>query len=180
MKLRVYLASASKFDEAVEFGFPSLQDNAQLPEARPKTNPRTTNDSGRTFFTDDTPSLSNDDGDSNDGLDPRTPEDAEFKPSRRSQMTSNDRQSIRPQAFRGVTEPYAQSTTFDREMTIRMTLTRPDLRSPDVPQAQAKSINTLPIEHAALPPCEKTLSIWDTLPDEESKMKKMWKKLKLR
>ena len=142
-----------------------------------------TNDSGRTFLTDDTPSLSNDDGDSNDELDisqdPRTPEDAEFKHNRRFQKTSNDRQSLRPQVLRGVTEPYAQSTTLDREMTIHMTLTRPDLRSPDETRAKSE-VNTLPIEHAKLPPCEKTVSIWDTVPNEESKIRKIWKKFKLR
>ena len=184
MKLRVYLASPSKFDEALEFGFPSRQDNPQPALDRPKTSPRLTNDSGRSFHTDDTPSLSGDDGSSHAEretlYDPRTPDDAHFRQNRTSQKSSNDRYSIRPQVLRGATEPYAHGTTLDREMTIHMTLTRPDLRSPQDSQYSTKTINARPIEQSALPSSKGPTSIWDTLPEDGSKMKKLWKKLTLR
>lgn len=182
MKLRVYLASPSKFDEAIEFGFPSVQDKSLQQHERPMTSPRLTNDSGRTFFTDDTPSLLGDDASSHDGmdsgLDPRTPDDAEFRVNRKPRQVSTDRQSVKPQLVRNFSEQYAQSTTLDREMTIHMTLTRPDLRSPE--DAQASQVNSLPLEHSALPNTENHLSIWDTLPEDESKMRKFWRKLKMR
>ena len=184
MKLRVYLASPSKFDEAVEFGFPSLQDQAGVHHERPRTAPRLTNDSGRTFLTDDTPSLLADDGsfqgDIDDAPDPRTPQETEFRMHRNSQKNSNDRQSIKPQIVRNVTEQYAQFTTLDREMTIHMTLTRPDLRTPEQPSS--KKVNAMPIEHCKLPNAETTnrMSIWDTLPDEQSRMRRFWRRLKMK
>lgn len=184
MKLRVYLASPSKFDEAVEFGFPSVQDKAplQLQPDRPKTSPRLTNESGRTFFTDDTPSLLGDDGSIHDeidtGFDPRTPEDTEFRLHRKSQKLSNERYSIRPQVVRSPLEQYGQSSTLDREMTIHMTLTRPDLRSPE--ESHSSQVNSRPLELAALPNSDKRTSIWDALPDDESKMKRFWRRLRLK
>lgn len=182
MKLRVYLGSASKFDEAIEFGFPSLQDKSRLQHERPKTSPRLTNESGRTFLTDDTPSLLGDNASSNDevetGLDPRTPEDAEFRIHRKSQQTSSERMGLKPQVTRIANDQYAHSNTLDREMTIHMTLTRPDLRTPE--QQEASKVNSLPLEQAALPNIDSTVSIWDTLPDDESKVKRFWRKLKMR
>lgn len=181
MKLRVYLASPSKFDEAIEFGFPSLQDKSVLQQERSKTSLRLTNESGHTFFTDDTPSLLGDDASSHDemesSLDPHTPDDAEFRINRKSRKVSNDRQSIKPQ-MRSFSEQYAQATTLDREMTIHMTLTRPDLRSPE--EVKASQVNSLPLEHSALPNSDKKVSVWDTLPEDKSKMKKFWRKLKMR
>ena len=184
MKLRVYLASPSKFDEALEFGFPSAQDKSQEASGRPKTSPRLTDGSGRSLYTDDTPSLSGDDGSSHVEretlYDPRTPDDAHFRQNRTSQKSSNDRHSIRPHVLRGATEPYAQGTTLDREMTIHMTLTRPDLRSPQDSQFSTKTINAQPIEQSTLPSTNGPTSIWETMPEDQSKMKKLWKKLTLR
>lgn len=184
MKLRVYLASASKFDEALEFGFPSMQNKQHQSSSRPRTSPRLTNESGRTFFTDDTPSLSGDDGSSHAELetlqDPRTPDDPEFREHRKSYKSSHERSSFRTHVVRAAPEPYAQGTTLDREMTIHMTLTRPDLRSPQDAHLTTKRINARPIEQPALPPVNEISSIWDTLPDDESKVKRLWKKLTLR
>jgi hypothetical protein len=184
MKLRVYLASPSKFDEAVEFGFPSIQDKGRLHSEhdRPKTSPRLTNDSGRTFFTDDTPSLVGDDGSCPDEVDaivdPRTPEDAEFRINGNPRQMSSDRQLVKPHVVRNLTEQYAQSTTLDREMTIHMTLTRPDLRTHE--ESRSPHVNLLPLEQSALPIVDNRQSIWDTLPEDESRVKKFWRKLKMR
>jgi hypothetical protein len=179
MKLRLYLANASKFDEAVEFGFPSVADRTS--RERPKTSPRMQSDSGRSFFTDDTPSLAADDG-SSDGemqADPRTPQSTEFRHALpRSQKSSVDRASFKQHVVR--TDQYAHHTTFDREMTIRMTLTRPDLRSPNDMRPSSSHINALPLEQVPLPPIEQSASIWDSLPSPaESTVKKLWRRIKL-
>lgn len=174
LKLRVYLASPQKFDEAIEFGFPSLQDRETTQYARPQTSPRMTQDSARTFFTDDTPSLSEDDDEEKDDLDnPDTPLDAEFR--RFSKKSSSERTGItRPQLR---IEPYALSSTHDREMTLHMTLTRSDLRSA-AEIKPAKKVNDLPLEQETLPCDDVPHSIWDTLPEDSSVVKKLWKKLR--
>lgn len=173
LKLRVYLASPQKFDEAIEFGFPSLQEREKAQYARPQSSPRLTNDSARTFFTDDTPSLYEDDDDEKDDLDnPDTPQDAEFR--RFSKKSSSERTGItRPQLR---IEPYALSSTSNREMTLHMTLTRPDLRSAD--EKPIKKVNELPLEQEKLPCDDVPHSIWDTLPEDSSIVKKWWKRLK--
>ena len=180
LKLRVYLASPQKFDEALEFGFPSSQD--RLRHARPKTSPRLTQESGRTFYSDDTPSLSIDgdgeerEGDAEEGHDPRTPEDPVFQNTPASRKGSSDRRmTITPRVLRDPLEPYAQASATDREMTIHMTLTRPDLRAAD--EHVPKSINEQPLEQAELPFEEPMASIWDTLPEENSRMKRFWRRL---
>ena len=179
LKLRVYLASPQKFDEAIEFGFPSLEEKPLKERetahyARPKTSPRLTQDSGRTFFTDDTPSLSEGDDDDKDDLDnPDTPQDAEFR--RFSKKSSSERTGItRPQLR---IEPYAVASTNSREMTLHMTLTRPDLRSTDETKP-AKKVNELPLEQEALPCDDVPHSIWDTLPEDSSVVKKLWRRLR--
>lgn len=179
MKLRVYLANASKFDEAIEFGFPSTVDKQHNKWVeRPKTSPRLTNESGRTFFTDETPSLAGDDASSQGDVppDPRTPDDSEFRDFLRSQKNSGDRLSVKPQILRS--EQYAQSTTLDREMTIHMTLTRPDLRSPTETRPASRHINAQPLEQTPLPPLDNPGAFWDTLPSHESKVKKLWRKMR--
>lgn len=178
MKLRVYLASPSKFDEAIEFGFPSQVERQNSTTHRPKASPRSTNESGRTFFTDETPSLAGDDASSQGEAppDPRTPEDSEFREFAKAHKSA-DRFSIKPQILRP--EQYAQSTTLDREMTIHMTLTRPDLRAPVETRPSSRHINAQPLEQSPLPPLDSPGSIWDSLPSpQENKVKKLWRKMR--
>ncbi|KAK5948265.1 hypothetical protein OHC33_010699 [Knufia fluminis] len=185
LKLRVYLASPQKFDEALEFGFPSLHKDAVHSPVRPKTSPGNANVQPKTFFADDTPSLSEDE--SRDGRSdyrgqdsPRTPVDMCF-PNRPSQKSSTDRSShVRPRVVREVTESYAQASASDREMTLRMTLTRPELRVlEETDHTKPVTINETPLEKAPLTvPVGETRSIWDDLPEEPSRMKRFFKKLK--
>jgi len=185
MKLRVYLASPQKFDEALEFGFPSLhQDTVQSP-VRPQTSPGFANDHPKTFFADDTPSLSEDE--SRDGRSdymhqdsPRTPIDMSF-PIRPSQRASTERPSQRrPRVVREVTEIYPHASVSDREMTLRMTLTRPELRVlEETDHAKTTKINETPLEKAPLiGPVSEPHTIWDELPEEPSRVKRFFKKLK--
>ncbi|EXJ78204.1 hypothetical protein A1O3_09365 [Capronia epimyces CBS 606.96] len=187
LKLRLYLASPQKFDEAIEFGFPSVgQKTKQWDHTRPMTSPQPRPDVNRTFFHEDTPSLSGDDGDDVDEpdtlYDPRTPDDAVFHMHRQSKKTSVDGSTgSRLFSTRRHPETYTRGVTADREMTLHMTLTRPDLRSPEEIQlVNQKSINDLPLERPELASDGHGISIWDTLPPEESRVKRFLRKLRLK
>jgi len=144
LKLRVYLASPQKFDEAIEFGFPSTdgvlnpssasadQENAANPGvrlARTQALHRTgLSDTSHTFF-DDGGSLLDDDASMADPDSPRTPHEAIFRdhqpqPSRLASLADDRRPALHRHA-----DSYSLSAAGTREMTLRMTLTRPDLRS---------------------------------------------------
>ncbi len=186
LKLRLYLASPQKFDEAIEFGFPSVQGRNQQTLIRPMTSPQPRPEINRTFFHDDTPELSGDDDDEPEEpdtlLDPRTPEDAFFQMNRSRKGSIDGFAKARPFSMRKTTETYARGLPSDREMTLHMTLTRPDLRSPEegTPQRNDPKVNKTPLEKAELPSEASPLSIWDSLPAEESKMKRFLRKLKLK
>ncbi|OAL25222.1 hypothetical protein AYO22_05099 [Fonsecaea multimorphosa] len=188
MKLRLYLASPQKFDEAIEFGFPSVEEREQWNHIRPMTSPQPRPEFNRTFFHDDTPSLSGDDGEDGDEpdtiFDPRTPEEAVFQMHRPSHKSSIDGlKGLRPFSIRRQPEIYARGTTADREMTLHMTLTRPDLRSPEEQPSQPdhqKKVHKSPLEPLDMTVDGNTVSIWDTLPAEESKMKRFLRKLRLK
>jgi len=161
LKLRVYLASPQKFDEAIEFGFPSLDgvtDGADKENKPPKRTSKEhtsrglssrdtpgikssfATDGGRSFL-DDTASLFEDDISMADPESPITPlgMDTGYRPPRtstsaygpKSNKTSADYSHL------GITRPtvvkpqdgYTQAMAGSREMTLRMTLTRPDLRA---------------------------------------------------
>lgn len=145
LKLRVYLASPQKFDEAVEFGFPSADvlspapavsaDNTGL-HGQPK--PKSADASNmHTFLADhddeDDLSLYSDQATSlGDPDSPKTPEPIEQRTvaPRHGRFASADVHSGRGY---GRTTPegpfYVQAPAASREMTLRMTLTRPDLRA---------------------------------------------------
>jgi hypothetical protein len=188
MKLRLYLASPQKFDEAIEFGFPSVQNQTQRQLTRPMTSPQPRPETNRTFFHDDTPELSGGDDDDEpeepDTLfDPRTPDSLVFQINRSSRKGSVDGfAKARPFSVRRQTEAYARGLPSSREMTLHMTLTRPDLRSPEELQQQPgpPKVNKLPLEKAELPLEASPLSIWESLPPEESKVKRFLRRLKLK
>ncbi|KFY40370.1 hypothetical protein V494_03538 [Pseudogymnoascus sp. VKM F-4513 (FW-928)] len=153
LKLRVYLASPQKFDEAIEFGFPST-DGVSDPSAEKKVkhlpNIRVTRDrnhtvrpavlspSSHTFF-DDVGSLLEDDVSMPDLDSPLTPMDGSFQASRGSHgrlmsLGSSGADEflhlgIRKPMVHKHTESYSLASAGSREMTLRMTLTRPDLRA---------------------------------------------------
>ncbi|KAK4250425.1 hypothetical protein C7999DRAFT_11803 [Corynascus novoguineensis] len=150
LKLRVYLASPQKFDEAVEFGFPS----ADALSAAPAVSSDGAGNSGQskqsradasldmhTFLVDqdedddniDNLSLYSDHASVADPDSPKTPEPFEHRTTvsrharfaSASVLTGRDfgRKTPEGGAF------YAQAPAASREMTLRMTLTRPDLRA---------------------------------------------------
>lgn len=140
-KLRMYLASPQKFDEAVEFGFPShagpdaVAPRYQLPPIA--TDARNFSRDMQTFLRDDKVSFLEDTEEEDKGLEsdhdsiadvdsPVTPSSVgqsfryhtRKQSSNMSSMDSNGLPPIHPMAGR-----------LNREMTLRMTLTRPDLRA---------------------------------------------------
>ncbi|GJC83910.1 hypothetical protein ColLi_06748 [Colletotrichum liriopes] len=130
LKLRVYLASPQKFDEAIEFGFPSKEamvskpgKNAKPPKVRqPKAAPADETENMRTFLADDRSSIFSDDG-SLDSDSPKTPHTMEMAGLRPPPVRSDQSHSPKPST------EYARMPAEAREMTLRMTLTRPDLRA---------------------------------------------------
>lgn len=180
MKLRVYLASPQKFDEAIEFGFPAMQEQNALRHGRPMTSPRSTESTPNSFLRDDTPSLSDDEDQDVEDIDsPRTPDMGAFSSTlSKSNNSSLDRPSFKPKLVRDFIDPYVHASTSNREMTLHMTLTRPDLRSPDETHPN-RNINAQPLEQAPLYSTDAT-TFWDSLPDEEGKVKKLLRRFKLR
>jgi hypothetical protein len=146
LKLRVYLASPQKFDEAIEFGFPSKEGVTEADKEN-KAPRRTSRDTGfkksfateKSFLADDAASLFEDDTSMVDPESPLTPMMPE--PGYKSQhrglhvyspkggKASPDFSHSRLPSMTKRDESYAHGLAGSREMTLRMTLTRPDLRA---------------------------------------------------
>lgn len=179
LKLRVYLASPQKFDEAIEFGFPALDQNKENLSPEPKSpkspSPILVNpEYAGTFFEDD------------DGIMVGSPGGSvmeEAAPSMASQMRETPRPSVdtpsllQPrQSFMSGSRTGPQRLPGNREMTLKMTLTRPDLRT----ESPTSPTNEDPLRLAALPPADRNQHIWDDLDDDQGMVKKMWRKLRRR
>lgn len=148
-KLRTYLASPQKFDEAIEFGFPSTADSDGGPTSPHYQLPPITSHSRKfsrdmhtflrdgklSFFEDNTSTattnnhdnqgLESDEGSVADMESPTTPSSTGLSFRLHSRQFSHSKMSedsSRP-------SPLRPSGQFNREMTLRMTLTRPDLRA---------------------------------------------------
>lgn len=129
MKLRVYLASPHKFDEAVEFGFPSIEEvqsnenTGHKREASQQVKSISTLGRPDNFLEDGKSSIYSDEASTAEPDSPRTPEAMEkpapIKPIHVSQDKDVNASKV----------DYAQAPAASREMTLRMTLTRPDLRA---------------------------------------------------
>lgn len=185
-KLRVYLASPSKFDEAIEFGFPRISETASRPSLSTRRCFTAPADS-ETFFHEDSPSLLNalDTSDNEDSaslpdLDPTTPSSAVFQsthPLPALERTSNNcndlRSSLKPKIRYLSPAPYCQPSNGAREMTLRMTLTRPDLRTGEEKRGKPESD---PLALDELPPARNGRTIWDTVPRDNG-WKRMWKRV---
>ncbi|KAK4085347.1 uncharacterized protein Triagg1_337 [Trichoderma aggressivum f. europaeum] len=123
MKLRVYLASPHKFDEAVEFGFPSLYDTQGRETSQIRSWSRQESyDKIHSSTGDDAESLISDPTSPVETVSPRTPESLDHPPAEHSPRLPHE--GAWPSKV-----DYAQAPASSREMTLRMTLTRPDLRA---------------------------------------------------
>ncbi|KAK3936074.1 hypothetical protein QBC46DRAFT_270373 [Diplogelasinospora grovesii] len=152
LKLRVYLASPQKFDEAIEFGFPSTDVLSTAPVVgkeggtqhhRRQSKKKMSDGSSkmRTFLADgdddedddddaDRLSLNSDQVSMADPDSPKTPQTFEHRSGaiRPLRAVSTEPIHLGTSASEGV-GGYAQVPASSREMTLRMTLTRPDLRA---------------------------------------------------
>lgn len=201
LKLRVYLASPSKFDEALEFGFPSLESSDNLPEPRRPSISRnhytepilsTFYDSENHSFLDSLDSDSDDPESLPEMSIPNTPSDAMFfrnthrlptsKPTssdiERPFWRSPERLNVKP-----VDHQQAQHQPYvvvgcNREMTLRMTLTRPDLRASDNLLYGTGDNDPLALEQLPLPSTRD--DIWDQSKETGGTMKSFWKKFSKR
>ncbi|KAF2972894.1 hypothetical protein GQX73_g517 [Xylaria multiplex] len=132
-KLRAYLASPQKFDEALEYGFPA---NNAYPTILPRDSPRrsqsfsqglfmASSEKLKTFLADDNSSNYSEETSIPDSESPRTPHTPEnlhnIKPFQLPSHSTGFSAKL--------SEGYGQAPFTPREMTLRMTLTRPDLRS---------------------------------------------------
>lgn len=153
-KLRQYLASPQKFDEAVAFGFPSLPPRVSTSEREARTPHSTSGNDAQTFLKQDLISFidgySSDHSESNNSTcytdSPITPADGEdILPRRRTCASSSifadlDKSDLPSLKFKfdgmpNIAETSQLEDSWDplanREMTLRMTLTRPELRATD-------------------------------------------------
>ncbi|PVH98579.1 hypothetical protein DM02DRAFT_42817 [Periconia macrospinosa] len=141
-KLRTYFTSPQKFDEAVEFGFAptndqdSKQSHYQLPPIA--TDARNFSRDMQTFLKNDTVSfledLDDDDDDNGMSSDHDSIADIEspITPSSGLSFRCHTRQqssNFSSIDSNGLPPHHPLSSRFNREMTLRMTLTRPDLRA---------------------------------------------------
>ena len=140
-KLRMYLASPQKFDEAIEFGFPSsagsdaATPHFQLPQI--DNHARKFSRDMHTFLRDGQLSFFEDRPNENQGLEsdagsvadidsPATPSSTGLSFRMHSRQISHRKFSVDSPAPSPV---HSANGHFNREMTLRMTLTRPDLRA---------------------------------------------------
>jgi hypothetical protein len=225
LKLRVYLASPQKFDEAIEFGFPSLdqihQQNKENVSPEPMS-PRPSRTCAGTFFEDDDGNVVGSPGDSIEepplisasapgsghGYAPTSTSagstsasaPAAISPPQQNFPRLSMRDTPRPSVdAHAHAHAHAQAPTpsllqrrqsilpkssktphrlpGNREMTLKMTLTRPDLRE-ESPTPSATPDD--PLRLAELPPADRTQQIWDDLDEEQGVVRKMWRKLRRR
>lgn len=186
-KLRAYLASPSKFDEAVQYGFPAT-DSAQRPptsDMRGHSRPKLSESSGnmRSFLDfdgDEEEGSVHDDASSvSDPDSPKTPQlgggltppPGHHRPTRSPtdplHLSSGARRTPVPRKPMSSDSSTHQSLS-SREMTLRMTLTRPDLRANEDliygwQQSQAAHVNRAshpPRSEPAAPLGQSTAACW--------------------
>ncbi|KAI1115207.1 hypothetical protein F5Y14DRAFT_139283 [Nemania sp. NC0429] len=133
-KLRAYLASPQKFDEALKFGFPADNAHSAIISKSALRKSRSfsqdlfmaSSEKLKTFLADDHSSVYSQETSIPDSESPRTPHTPEAQPP----VTKPFHFSTSGAAFPSkLSECPGQGGVNPREMTLRMTLTRPDLRS---------------------------------------------------
>lgn len=191
LKLRVYLASPAKFDEAIEFGFPS-QTDAHKNFNRPRIpTVRRVHCDFEDSGTETDPELVDDYADTRsigesvveDLLEEE--EEIDLQPDEMPLPGSSGSNSSTIKAFPIMNTHYPHTRPANREMTLRMTLTRKDLRAyevtmptPTTPTSPVHQIMTL----EDLPPEKEQLAgaiDWAALDKnaDQSGLRKLWKRV---
>ncbi|KAL3494178.1 hypothetical protein BJX62DRAFT_51758 [Aspergillus germanicus] len=167
LKLRVYLASPQKFDEAIEFGFPAVDNGQSNPKSpHPDRSPQMKEFTG-TFLDDD--------------------DDMSIRGEKKEQHSNISRLSYVMEAPPPSEDPTTKITAsiktplsepkHSREMTLRMTLTRPDLRDGSCPTPTS---TTDPSGSLPMSLVDDDSAFWVQDADDQSLMKKMWRKFRRR
>lgn len=205
LKLRLYLASPQKFDEAIEFGFPSLQDDdVYIPPNQYRPPPPRKHHHAPppppgplTWFHESNPSIldtlvSETDSDNMSTLSPpnspafRDPNQHRSLPRHAADPLLLDSGGSAPRkpyltakkTYPAITRPYyARVLPSTREMTLHMTLTRPDLRKDDDERAEGVYSDEDPLALAHLPSLGSNADIWDSLPARDGVVRKWWQKV---
>ncbi|KAL4943952.1 hypothetical protein BDV06DRAFT_188468 [Aspergillus oleicola] len=183
LKLRVFLASPQKFDEAIQFGFPAPSENETTASETVQSHPKLQVQEFKGTFLDD----DNDhDGDGDGGgLTYRNRKDQASRTSRLSYITENPQllhdlggADRKRQSWMPSSEAISKRTPSTREMTLRMTLTRPDLR------ADGCLTPTTTTEAAQIQPqllrAHEDADSWEQDTEEQNLMRKMWRKFRRR
>lgn len=162
LKLRVFLASPQKFDEAIKFGFPSLDTENLSPKRISVEKEQKPVEFTGTFLDDDDASLCGDNDDKDQPNPSRLSKDMEGSSPKSAALCKGQWQPSRP-------HPGPRQISGNREMTLKMTLTRPDLRT----ESSSPSSMENPWKDASS----------DTSPgaleadlDDQGTMKKMWRR----
>lgn len=183
LKLRVYLASPQKFDEALEFGFPSLDSTAGAQPPAAPAHPGRFKKAERSFFVDAASSPQEDKAGEDEDISladidgPPTPQDTIFQLSGPWKQNSLDGRGILPAHIpRTWPDPHMCKPSGGREMTLHMTLTRPDLRT-ETRIRPVTGEKDDPLKLSDLHLSDESRPIWESMPDDQSKVKRLWKKL---
>ncbi|KAL2869408.1 uncharacterized protein BJX67DRAFT_330145 [Aspergillus lucknowensis] len=177
LKLRVFLASPQKFDEAIELGFPALKnDEPIIPESfRPESIPQIREFTG-TFLDDD----------DHDHMSVRGEEKEPYSNiSRLSYVMETPHDDFQDSPTVDDKEPSSMTRSKwkpprnpnTREMTLRMTLTRPDLRAASCIKPASM---TDPANEPHLSSSDWGSEFQEQDADDQSLMKKMWRKFRRR
>lgn len=161
LKLRVFLSSPQKFDEAIQFGFPALENKEnQSPEPSPAEIKLEPPEFNGTFLEDDDKSIFED----------------KDNPDQESEYNATGASESKPALCGGQWLPTSQpgsEFSGNREMTLKMTLTRPDLRT--------ESPTPSPVENklrdADLAGADGNNPRSESELDDRGPMKKIWRKL---
>lgn len=184
LKLRVYLASPQKFDEALEFGFPSLLQAKEIHIApgRPALVKHHPTPPLTWFREDQKPSAVDVNSVSDTASPPGTPRTPAFRdPHALSPQKTSTDVDPPPPPPKPPAKPYAHVLSGTREMTLRMTLTRPDLRKDDDdPDSIYGDVHDDAFVLGQLPGLGVSGDIWDSLPMREGVVKKLWQKVSRR
>ncbi|KAL4887902.1 hypothetical protein BDV59DRAFT_189730 [Aspergillus ambiguus] len=173
LKLRVYLASPQKFDEAIEFGFPSLGDKENPPQRTPGDFRTKCHDFIGTFLEDDDASVCSEKDESHP--DPSrfsyamgdyspSPHDLPFRTSKR-------------QTWMPTVNSAGHRQPKNREMTLKMTLTRPDLRT-DSGTPSPPAMDPLKPTEISSGASDGGMEPWETDRNDHSLMKKVWRRIR--
>ncbi|KAG0124703.1 hypothetical protein HOY82DRAFT_180437 [Tuber indicum] len=177
LKLRVYLASPQKFDEAVEFGFPSTAESKGFSKARPRTATVRKVESE----VDDLPCKEEDHPFNDFGNVSMAVGDVMGYQKMRG-LEGRTSPTVLPSRVSNVSvfDPYPHASPGNREMTLRMTLTRKDLRADENELYGWRKSDPLALED--LPPASDSdagqFDWGNSGRGSQTGLKKLWRKIR--